>query len=161
MSKKRVLLFILLAFLGLQIIGCGHRNATGEGENASDKHENSIDVIYSFAKFVNEKNYPEALSLLTLQLRGGFSMGNNAPLRNIEHMEITRVKDMSNRWSPGRSAMGAAEVRIYYVEIDYKIKGIIFSYLKDGPYYHKVVVLKETPDSPWLIDEMSTAPKQP
>lgn len=179
MRARRGFLALLLVVSVLSMVGCvrAPRDAEDriEGEVTSGPEsanvvgqqtdESSIGedlrVLYAFARLVNAGQYAEALKELTPELGGAYSMGDNAPLRNIERMEIKRVISKQGIWKGDRTTDTAADVHVYYAEIDYKVRGIIRSYLTNGPYYHKIVLVRQAKCSPWLIQEMSAAPRQP
>lgn len=169
MRSRFIIIIAFAAIVSLGIVnlfGCtSSKELTVKGQDSSQEQisesfSDEVKVIYQFADEVNKGKYEEALNLLTVDLRGVYSMNNNAPLRNIESMRITKLQNMTGVWSGDRATINMEEVKVFYGVVDYRIKEIIFSYLKNGPYYHKIVVVRETKDSPWKIQEMSASPQQ-
>lgn len=125
------------------------------------RHE-SADTIRKFSETVNKKDYEAALELLDGTIAASYSVGNRAPLRNIENMTIYILADKSSTLRPDRKIAleKLYDYKVYYTEINYKTNNLTRSCLKDGVYNQKFVVIKEHKDSPWKIAEISSAPKQ-
>jgi hypothetical protein len=97
--------------------------------NVIEAHSENTEtqVIYNFANDVNTKNYKKALKSLTDYQAGGFAMQGNAPLRNIEYMEVLKLTDKTKDWQPELSLnlKTPYSYKIYYTEIEFKVNNII------------------------------------
>ena len=110
---------------------------------------------------MNNKNYDEALKLLTPARASVYEFNNRTSMRNIKHMEIKLLEDKTNEWEPSTNIFidDIYEYKVFYAQIHYRLNNIIESAFKDNEiYHHRIVVLKYDKDSPCLIAELSTAP---
>ncbi|NLZ49587.1 MAG: DUF4829 domain-containing protein [Clostridiales bacterium] len=127
-----------------------------------DPHlDEAADTIRKFSKRVNAKDYEAALELLDGTIAASYSIGNRAPLKNIENMTIYILADMTSTLRPDSKIdlENLYAYKVYYTEINYKTNNLNPSYLKNGVYNQKILVIKEHKDSPWKIAEISSAPK--
>lgn len=125
--------------------------------NSEDRNAPEIKVIYDFQKYVNNKDYTSALKLLTESLKSTFTIEDEKPLKNIVSMNITKLEEKSD-WGIDREEGKYYACKVYYAEVYYGVKDEEYSYIRNGIYYHKVVVAKEKKDSPWTIAELSASP---
>lgn len=132
------------------------------GEIINPQSQDSAEIIRKFSQTVNRKDYDTALELLDETIAASYSIENKAPLRNIENMTIYILADKTSTLQPDSkiNLQSLYDYKVYYAEINYKTNKLTPSYLKDGVYNHKIVVIKEKKNSPWKIAEISSAPKQ-
>lgn len=154
-----------MLIIGLLFTACSLKQTTEE--NYKDKPE--IKVIYDYAKNINDKKYEDAMNDLASILRDSFlspGMPDYVVFKNIGHMDIKVLVDKTGQNDNGKWLVNPRNVgevydyKVYYAELNYKINNTIESYLKDGINYHKIVVVKETKDSPWQIGEISSVDKE-
>lgn len=137
---------------------------TSGSNNLENKLNPEINVLYDYAKNINDKKYDLALKDLGQIISIGISTDDES-FKNIKEMKIITLKDKTGinengRWYVNPRNVGNIEdSRVYYAEIEYQLSGTAFSYLIDGINYFKIVFVKENKDSPWKIGEMSSAEK--
>lgn len=127
--------------------------------NSQDLYVPELKAIYDFEKLVNSKDYNGAMALLSPSLKGAYTMDDEKPLKNITSMNIVKLVE-EPKWNVDRVEETYYAHKVYYAEVYYTVENENYSYIKNGVYYHKIVIVKEKKDSPWSIAEMSTSPPQ-
>lgn len=130
-------------------------------EAIAPQRDESADTIRKFSENINAKNYEAALELLDGSIATAYSISNQSLLRNIENMTIYILADKTSTLRPDTkvSLENFYDYKVYYAEIKYNTSNSKGSYLKDGVYNQKILVVKEHKESPWKIAEISSAPK--
>lgn len=110
-------------------------------------------VPQKFYEAINNKNYDIAKSLLGPSLS---FMGEDSMRKywiNLEHVEITNFKDISDKVSSlDPQHQKYYSVKFYYANLKIKVKDPKLVPNLNSPQTRKFTVVKINKDSPWLLD---------
>lgn len=117
-------------------------------------------IPHLFYQYLNNKKYDSAINLLspTLKFEGDPSMRKY--LENLEHTDFIEFKDITSE----SGFLNAIQeqyyaVKIYYAVIRINVKDKNLVPTLNGTQYRRMVVIKTSKDSPWLLDADEDTPK--
>lgn len=172
--RKAVVWFILLQCLTGLLIGCSPVNSStvevppdrslASNTNAMQAEPEAEATLQRFADVFTSGDTQGVMRLLSPALMVVYEFQDYAPIRNTPGMEILKMVDVTGDWPADPSGVDTAniaETRVYYLQVRYKVLGIIQSVYVDGEiFHHKATVLRKM-DGSWLISELSaTRPPQ-
>ncbi len=147
---------------GAFLTGCSVNNNSSQIDSKLQK-DPSTKVIFDYGENINNKNYSKALDNLGSILRESYSGSDDIHLKNIKYMDLKKIidktgKENNSHWALDERNIGKVdEYKVFYVEIDIKVRDTSLSDLKNGINYFKVITVKEKGNSEWKIGEMSSA----
>ncbi len=170
---KRLICFTTLFLVALVMVsGCGiissqntntKTQTTLKAETNNTQLNNSniltdnileaAEIPKMFYEFLNNKDYNKAVSLLGPTLKFEGDPSTIKYLRNLQHTDISDFKDISSENNLlDRTQQSYYAVKIYYAKLTIQIKDKSLVPQLVYPQYRRFIVVKQTKNSPWLLD---------
>lgn len=107
-----------------------------------------------FYQYLNEKNYDEAIKLLGPSIAFYGNPSSRKYLDNLKQTTLIEFIDISNSGKFGISRVqdDYYAIKAYYAKINIDVKDPKLVPSIIGINYRLLIVVKETEDSPWLLD---------
>lgn len=154
--KKLVLLLLGLIFV---FAGCSKRLTTS-GQTISNPNIKLApkEVVQAYFNYCNKKDVYKVNSLFTKEYINQMKQNNfRIDFSDLEYMKVTNLEEITdNNIRQGYSLHGPGLARNIKDENFKMFKVIYTAKDKNGnpiQYNEEMTVIKETPESPWLIDE--------
>lgn len=125
-------------------------------EDVTKVSEDSIKILYDFAKYINEKNFDKLYSLFYGKQEIN-SLGFMGDIRGINSIDIKKVIDITD--ASLMPSNNYYDFRIYCMEANYDINEKVNTNLKTSTYYNRFILAKEGENSPWKVVEVLFPPQ--
>lgn len=175
-----ILTFIMIVFMLIFFLKPGSKNEISGSSKSFDsfetRKENKVgasrfniikepvqeaaEVPKLYYKYLNEKNYDVASKLLGPSIAFYGDQSSRKYLVNLKQTTFVEYKDLSDTSKFGISRVQSDyyAVKAYYAKIDIEVNNPKLVPSIIGINYRLLLVVKETKDSPWLLDSDETMP---